>query len=260
MCLTTDIIAGFCEESEEEHQDSLSLMREVAFDQAFMFAYSLRDRTHAGPINSPPLNLILPNALPARLSLRLDSFPCLFLCDECVMNVSFCLSVCAAHSETMSDSVPEEVKQRRLKEIIEVYRDALVRRNVRTEGGRLRLVLVEGLSTRSEKQLGLRAGQGDYLARVRAALAEGMQLTLTGRTDGNKRVVFPASNVLSSLGVEDCLAWRRREEHQNGQEPLGQTEGACDLAEWLRVGRGEGPFLSIAAAVESCSLMLLSFR
>ena len=51
VCISTDIIAGFCDESEEEHRESLSLMAEVAFDQAFMFAYSLRDKTHAGQIH-----------------------------------------------------------------------------------------------------------------------------------------------------------------------------------------------------------------
>ena len=38
---------GFCGESEQEHADTVSLMGEVAFDQAFMFAYSLREKTHA---------------------------------------------------------------------------------------------------------------------------------------------------------------------------------------------------------------------
>ena len=47
LSISTDIIAGFCEETEEEHQDTLDLMNRVRFDQAFMFAYSLRDKTHA---------------------------------------------------------------------------------------------------------------------------------------------------------------------------------------------------------------------
>lgn len=47
VTLSTDVIAGFCGETEAEHADTVSLMREVAFDQAFMFAYSLRDKTHA---------------------------------------------------------------------------------------------------------------------------------------------------------------------------------------------------------------------
>lgn len=45
--LTTDVIAGFCGETEEEHQDTLSLFREVCFDAAFMFYYSERPGTLA---------------------------------------------------------------------------------------------------------------------------------------------------------------------------------------------------------------------
>ena len=41
------IYIGFCGESEQEHADTVSLMGEVGFDQAFMFAYSLREKTHA---------------------------------------------------------------------------------------------------------------------------------------------------------------------------------------------------------------------
>lgn len=45
--ITTDIIAGFCSETEEDHQDTLSLMKEVGYDSAFMFQYSLRPNTKA---------------------------------------------------------------------------------------------------------------------------------------------------------------------------------------------------------------------
>ena len=45
--LTTDVIAGFCSETEEDHQETLSLMEEVGFDWAFMFAYSDRPGTLA---------------------------------------------------------------------------------------------------------------------------------------------------------------------------------------------------------------------
>ena len=45
--LTTDVIAGFCTETEEDHALTLSLMEEVGFDWAFMFAYSDRPGTLA---------------------------------------------------------------------------------------------------------------------------------------------------------------------------------------------------------------------
>ena len=45
--LTTDVIAGFCSETEEDHALTLSLMDEVGFDWAFMFAYSDRPGTLA---------------------------------------------------------------------------------------------------------------------------------------------------------------------------------------------------------------------
>lgn len=45
--LTTDVIAGFCSETEEDHRQTLSLMEEVGFDWAFMFAYSDRPGTLA---------------------------------------------------------------------------------------------------------------------------------------------------------------------------------------------------------------------
>lgn len=45
--LTTDIIAGFCGETPQDHQDTLSLMEEVGFDGAFMFQYSERPGTLA---------------------------------------------------------------------------------------------------------------------------------------------------------------------------------------------------------------------
>ena len=45
--LTTDVIAGFCSETEEDHKDTLSLFEEVGFDTAFMFYYSERPGTIA---------------------------------------------------------------------------------------------------------------------------------------------------------------------------------------------------------------------
>ena len=45
--LSTDIFVGYCSETEEDHQLSLSLMREVGYDSAFMFKYSERPGTYA---------------------------------------------------------------------------------------------------------------------------------------------------------------------------------------------------------------------
>ncbi len=128
VTISTDMITGFCGETEEEHQDTLSLMETVAFDQAFMFAYSMRDKTHA--------------------------------------------------SYNMTDDVPEEVKNRRLQEVIEVFRRKLREKNQAMETFQQRLVLIEGDATRSTPEAPM----------------------WTGRTDGNKRVIFSASNtVLPSI-------------------------------------------------------------
>ncbi|HUS33647.1 MAG TPA: radical SAM protein, partial [Kofleriaceae bacterium] len=57
IALSTDILTGFSGETEEDHQRTLDLMREVRFDSAFMFAYSERDLTFAAkklPDDVPP--------------------------------------------------------------------------------------------------------------------------------------------------------------------------------------------------------------
>lgn len=47
MAFSTDVISGFCSETEEEHQETISLMQEVKFDYAYMFVYSERPGTLA---------------------------------------------------------------------------------------------------------------------------------------------------------------------------------------------------------------------
>lgn len=75
--LSTDVIAGFCSETEQDHQDTLSLFEQVCFDSAFMFQYSARPGTLASrhyPDDVPPevktarLNEII--ALQTKMSLR----------------------------------------------------------------------------------------------------------------------------------------------------------------------------------------------
>lgn len=45
--LSSDFISGFCGETEADHLDTISLLNIVKYDHAFMFAYSLREKTHA---------------------------------------------------------------------------------------------------------------------------------------------------------------------------------------------------------------------
>ena len=75
--LSTDVIAGFCGETEQDHNDTLSLMEEVVFDSAFMFAYSERPGTLASrkypddipyELKTQRLNEII--ALQGRMSLQ----------------------------------------------------------------------------------------------------------------------------------------------------------------------------------------------
>lgn len=113
--LSTDIIAGFCGETEEEHKETLSLMEWVGYDYAFMFKYSERPNTIAQ-----------------------KKFP---------------------------DDVPEEVKSRRLTEIINLQQELSLRAN-KQNVGKIFEVLVESYSKRSKSDL-------------------------AGRNSQNKMVVFP---------------------------------------------------------------------
>ena len=112
--LSTDIFVGYCSETEDDHQLSLSLMREVGYDSAFMFKYSERPGTYA--------------------------------------------------SKHLPDDVPEDVKIRRLNELIALQTEMSAQRNKMDEEHEFD-VLVEGFSKRSRQQL-------------------------CGRTEQNKMVVF----------------------------------------------------------------------
>jgi MiaB/RimO family radical SAM methylthiotransferase len=149
VAITSDFIAGFCGESEEEHLDTLALMERVQYDQAFMFAYSMRGKTHA-------------------------------------------------HRQ-FQDDVPEQVKSRRLQEIIDVFRTNVQQRNENREVGRLRLVLMEGESKKSKPEA----------------------VTWHGRTDQNKRVVFPMNDNLSCLADNDVRALLQRLKSSTDGESLG---------------------------------------
>ncbi|KAG5241163.1 hypothetical protein OIU76_024371 [Salix suchowensis] len=96
--ITSDFISGFCGETEEEHEDTLSLVKAVGYDMAYMFAYSMREKTHA--------------------------------------------------HRTYVDDVPDEVKQRRLAELIEAFRES-TGQCFDSQIGSVQLVLVEGPNKRA---------------------------------------------------------------------------------------------------------------
>ncbi len=116
--ISTDIIAGFCTETEVDHDQTLSLMKWVGYDFAFMFKYSERPNTKA--------------------------------------------------ARKMQDDVPEDVKTRRLTEIIELQ-GKLSEESKRNDIGKCFEVLIEGVSKKS----------ADHLY---------------GRTSQNKVVVFPCED------------------------------------------------------------------
>ncbi|MCI5450656.1 tRNA (N6-isopentenyl adenosine(37)-C2)-methylthiotransferase MiaB [bacterium] len=106
--ISTDIFAGYCGETEEDHQQSLSLMRECRYDSAFMFKYSERPGTYA--------------------------------------------------SRHLPDDVDEEVKTRRLNELI-ALQNTLSAESNRSCVGQEYDILIEGVSKRSREQLFGRTGQ-----------------------------------------------------------------------------------------------------
>ncbi|MBR6459915.1 MAG: tRNA (N6-isopentenyl adenosine(37)-C2)-methylthiotransferase MiaB [Actinomycetaceae bacterium] len=120
--LSTDIFVGYCSETEEDHQMSLSLMREVGYDSAFMFKYSERPGTYA--------------------------------------------------SKHLPDDVPEEVKLRRLQELIDLQTQLSAEANAR-QVGKVAEVLVEGVSKRSREQLFGRTEQNRVVVFDRGSLRVG---------------------------------------------------------------------------------------
>lgn len=132
--ISSDMITGFCSETEEEHQETLSLMDLVQYDFAYMFFYSER-----------------PGTLAAK------KYP---------------------------DDVPDEVKRRRLQEIIQKQTEHSAIRN-RSDVGKVHKVLIEGFSKKSAEHL-------------------------QGRNTANKVVVFPKENFQKgqyvNVLVEDCTA------------------------------------------------------
>ena len=137
--LSTDIFAGYCSETEEDHQLSLSLMRECGYDSSFMFKYSERPGTYA--------------------------------------------------SRHLPDDVPEEIKIRRLNELIALQNELSAESNQRCIGQEYE-ILVEGVSKRSKDQLFGRTEQnkvvvfdrgthrpGEY---VRVRITESSSATLKG--------------------------------------------------------------------------------
>uniref|UniRef100_A0A667G2N1 Mitochondrial tRNA methylthiotransferase CDK5RAP1 n=1 Tax=Lynx canadensis TaxID=61383 RepID=A0A667G2N1_LYNCA len=127
VSLSSDFIAGFCGETEEDHLQTVSLLREVQYNMGFLFAYSMRQKTRA--------------------------------------------------YHRLKDDVPEEVKLRRLEELITVFREEATKANMASVGC-TQLVLVEGHSKRSATDL-------------------------CGRNDGNLKVIFPNVEVedVSNSGV-----------------------------------------------------------
>lgn len=107
VAISTDVIAGFCQESDEEHQQTLDVFDQAAYDMAYMYAYSMREKTAA--------------------------------------------------FRRYIDDVPEEVKQKRLADIIQIFKKRNSDR-LDTYLGSETVVLIEGDSKRSMAHY---CGRGD---------------------------------------------------------------------------------------------------
>ena len=120
--ISTDIITGFCGETEQEHESTLSLMKEVRFDFAYMFAYSERPGT-------------------------------------------------LAHKK-YKDDVPEEVKKKRLQEVMDLQKEHSAE-TVKKGLGKTYKVLVEGISKKSNDRLYGRTSQNTVAAFPKANAKKG---------------------------------------------------------------------------------------
>lgn len=131
--LSTDIMCGYHSETEEDHQETLSLMREVVFDSSFMFKYSERPGTYA--------------------------------------------------AKKLEDNVPEEVKSRRLQEIINLQNELSLISN-KNDMGKVFEVLIEGFSKRSKEQLFGRSSQNKVVIFDKNDLRIGqlVKVKITGNT------------------------------------------------------------------------------
>jgi tRNA-2-methylthio-N6-dimethylallyladenosine synthase len=131
--ISTDIITGFCGETDAEHRDTVSLMEKVQFDYAYMFKYSERPKTLA--------------------------------------------------ERKFEDDVPEEIKGKRLTEIIELQTAHSLAANER-QVGTIQEVLVEGPSKRSELQFCGRNSRNSMVVFDRKQAEKGsyVQVKITGCT------------------------------------------------------------------------------
>jgi len=126
--ITTDLFTGFCGETEEDHQQTLELMKEVRFDTAFMFKYSERPGTYA--------------------------------------------------HKKMDDDVPEEIKVRRLNEVIALQNKISLENN-RADIGKTFDVLVEGFSKKSDEMLFGRTSQNKVAVFPRYQFKKGDMVKVT---------------------------------------------------------------------------------
>lgn len=143
--ISTDIFVGYHSETEEDHQMSLSLMREVGYDSAFMFKYSERPGTYA--------------------------------------------------SKHLPDDVPEEVKLRRLAEMIELQTKLSAESNAKDVGKEFD-VLIEGFSKRSREQLFGRTGQNKVVVfdKGNCHIGQTVRVKITGSSSATLKGVLADSN------------------------------------------------------------------